>query len=186
MACPPADGHGTDAENAAAAATVVDSIRPLAEELRLFRATLPDHPDRLSAGASSIDELVGALVTAVNAGDAEGVARLALTRSEFAYFHYPHTRFTSSPYELSPALVWYQLVNHSGRGMTRLFTTFESRHLLVGDTTCEDPAPFGAGWVHDCIATVLDANNEWVDVRIFGSILERDGRFKFVSFANDL
>lgn len=190
-ACEPGSGSevgGSDSDGLAVASepSVVDSIRTVAEELRLFRSTLPHHPDRLTGGASSLDGLVETLVAAVNAGDASAAAALAVTRSEFAYFHYPHSPYAKPPYELSPALVWYRLTSSSARGMTRLFATFDDRTLNVGEITCAEPAEAGSARIHECSVGVLDASDAWVDVRLFGPILERDGSYKLLSFANDL
>jgi hypothetical protein len=191
--CQLADGAGARTEEGAETdreaqprPTVVDSIRPLEEEVARFRAALPEHPERLSGGEASLEALVDALVAGVNRGDQPALAALAVTRSEFAYFHYPYTHYTRPPYELAPALVWYRLGNRSGKGMARLLATFEHTPLEVGSLSCEDPKPAGAARLHDCSVTVRDADGDWVQVQLFGSVLERDGRYKLLSFANDL
>lgn len=188
-ACQPVGGFesGEDRPTRLGSTSVtVDSIRPIEEEIELFRASLPEHPTTVSGGAASVDELLEAFVAAVNRGDGRRLAELTLTRAEFAYFYYPHTRYTRPPYELSPALVWYRLASRSSRGASRLTTTFESRELQLRGSSCASPEALGDGRLHDCLATVLDADGRWVDVRIFGRILERDGRYKFVSLGNEL
>lgn len=191
-ACQQVDGHAepgasdAGAPGTGAAATVVDSIRSIDEEVRLFRATLPEHPTRLKGGEPSIDALVAVFVAAVNAGDTTALAALAVTRAEFAYFQYPYSRYTSPPYELSPALVWYRLQSRSSRGLTRLLAASEGRGLEVSGAACQDPEPAGSGRLHLCALTVLDDDGRWIRVRLFDQILERDGRYKVVSFANEL
>lgn len=191
MACQPVDGNGgagsgAGAAGAGGAATVVDSIRSIDEEVRLFRATLPEHPERLTGGEPSIDALVAVFVAAVNAGDTTTLAALAVTRAEFAYFQYPYSRYASPPYELSPALVWYRLQGRSSRGLTRLLATYEGRDLEISGAVCEDPEPAGSGRLHMCALTVRDADQQWIRVRLFDRILERNGRYKILSFANEL
>lgn len=188
-ACQPIDG-AVDREDphgdSGAVSTVVDSIRPVEDEVARFRATLTEHPQRLSDGAGSVDALVGMFVDAVNQGDAAGLHALALSRSEFAYFHYPYTHYTRPPYELSPALVWYRMSNRSAQGLTRLLRTFDGRELRVEAMTCTAPDSAGSGVVHSCAVNVPDIHGKTVEVRLFGPVLERDGRFKFVSLANEL
>lgn len=188
-ACQPTDGAvgraGPDGDTGAAS-TVVDSIRPMEDEMARFRATLTEHPERLSGGAATLDGLVGAFVDAVNRGDAAALQALALSRSEFAYFHYPYTHYTRPPYELSSALVWYRTSNRSAQGLTRVLRTFEGRELRVERVTCAAPASAGSGVVHSCTVSVRDVHGRPVEVRLFGPVLERDGRFKLLSLANQL
>lgn len=195
VSCEVAEGRGEDRKTAEHAGTEhvrppvhVDSIRPIEEEVRRFRATLDREPIALSGGTDSLAGLVAALADAVNAADPDALARLAVDRSEFAFFYYPHTPYTRPPYELSPALVWFQLTNRSQRGMARLLAMFETRPLVTGEARCDgEPEPAGAGAVHtDCRVPVLDADGGWVEVALFGRVLERDGRFKILTYANGL
>lgn len=192
-ACQPIDGamngavDGAGAEDSiGGASTVVDSLRPIEAEVAEFRATLTEHPEQLSGGSASLDALIVAFVDAVNRGDAAALHELALSRAEFAYFHYPHTHYTRPPYELSPALVWYRMSNRSAQGLTRILRTFEVAELRVEGVSCAAPDPWGTSVVHSCTVSVRDANGELVDVQLFGPVLERDGRFKFLSLANEL
>ena len=185
-ACAPADGSAPATTDHRP--SHIDSIRPIEEELRRFRATLPAIPDRLSGGAGSLEDLVEAWAAAANRADANALAALAVDRAEFATFYYPHTRYIREPYELSPALVWFQLTNRSSRGLTRLLRTFQGTPIEVHGVRCAGaPKPMGAGLLHGpCAVTVADATGDLVDVRLFGPILERDGSFKFLSYENVL
>lgn len=185
-ACDPADGSAPAAADHRP--VHIDSIHPVEEELRRFRATLPAIPDRPTGGAGSLEDLVEAWAAAVNRADANALAALAVDRAEFATFYYPHTRYTREPYELSPALVWFQLTNRSSRGLTRLLRTFQDAPIAVHGVRCAGaPKPMGAGLLHGpCQVTVADAAGGLVDVRLFGPVLERDGRFKFLSYENEL
>jgi hypothetical protein len=165
---------------------VVDSIFPIEEELRRFREGMTP-TDTLAGGESSPEALLDALVRGLEAADTLGLARLGMTPTEFAYLYYPHTRYTSPPYELSPALVWFQLQNRSSRGLNRLLQRYEGEALLHPTLSCPDPGePWGAGWIWDgCTVVGTLPNGESVEERLFGSVLRVGDRHKFVSFANE-
>ena len=62
---------------------VVDSILPREEALRRFREGLAP-VDSLAGGAGSRDELVAAFVRGIAAADTAAIARMAVSRAEFA------------------------------------------------------------------------------------------------------
>ena len=93
-----------DSINRAQPGYIVDSILPVEEELRRFRADLPDAPTRLVGGTDNRDALVAAFLHAVQARDSAALARLALTRAEFAYLVYPSSPYTVTPYRQAPWL----------------------------------------------------------------------------------
>lgn len=165
----------------------VDSVFPIDEELRRFRAELQP-VDSLTGGADSRDELVRRFGAAVAAGDAAALRALAITVEEFAWLYYPHTRYTRPPYELGPAIVWFQLENYGGRGLSRLLNRYGRRpfsgtgHACSAEPIVEERNTIWA----DCVIRYTDPNGHNAEASLFGAILERDGRFKFVSYANRL
>jgi hypothetical protein len=166
---------------------VVDSIFPIEEELRRFREGMTQ-PQALTGGEESLEALVQRFVRALEAGDAETVATLGMTPAEFAWFYYPYTMYTTSPYELPPGLVWFQLQNLSSRGLTRALNRYAGKTLVDTGVECPDR---GKGWgergwiLDDCRVVGALPDGTRVEERLFGSILRVDGRYKFVSFAND-
>lgn len=165
----------------------VDSVFPIEEEMRRFRVGMTPVA-ALDGGAESREALVDALLRRLEAADTTGVAELAMTRTEFAYLYYPHTMYTSPPYELSPGLVWFQLQNQSSRGLARLLTTYAGKELHDTGFRCPDEGEvFGEGRIwHGCTVVGVVPTGESVEERLFGSILEVNGRFKFAGFANEL
>ena len=165
----------------------VDSVFPMDEELRRFRQGLVE-PTGLTGGASSRDELVETLIGGLEAGDTATVASLAMDQAEFAWFYVPHSIYTAPPYELPPGLVWFQAQNRSSRGLTRLSRTYAGKTLYYTGYQCPDEGEaWGEGWVwHGCAVMGEIPTGERVEERLFGSILELDGRFKLVSFSNEL
>lgn len=167
--------------------TVVDSILPVEEALRRFRATLPgDPPTSLSGGAPSRDALVARFVAAVEAADTAAFRDMLLTRAEFAWLYYPHTRFTAPPYELAPDLLWFQIENGTSRGFGRLLDRMGGRPVHADGYACPSEARAEGPnrlW-EDCAVHLRPPGAEPRDLRLFGSILERGGVYKFVSYSN--
>jgi hypothetical protein len=189
----PGDG-GDGIEVAAAVAATerqpvhVDSVFPIEEEVRRFRASLQDSVAALDGGAASMDELVARFVAALEAKDPAGLGSLALTVEEFAYVYYPATRFTRRPYEMSPALVWFQLENYGSRGLSRALSRYGGRPLGATGYRCGDaPVVEGDNRIHgDCIIDRVREDGTAEALSLFGQVIERDGRFKFINYANRL
>lgn len=166
----------------------MDSILPIEEEIRRFNATIPEMPDALAGGAPSRDELVLRFVGAVEAADTAAFRDLVMTRSEFAALYYPHTRYLHPPFQLSPALVWFMQENRTSQGFARIARRLAGKRLHAEGYTCTEPPEIEERnriW-HDCrILLRPPGSDSATAVRLFGSILERDGIHKFVSYSND-
>jgi hypothetical protein len=167
---------------------VVDSVFPVEESLRRFRASLAHEALALEDAAGSRDELVQRFVDALEAADRDALVRLVLNRAEFGHRYYEHTRFTRPPYELAPEILWFQIQNRSGRGLHRLLERLGGRPLGFQGYSCNpDPEAEGPNriWT-DCVLRITDLRGDTDEARLFGAIVERDGSFKFVSYANEL
>ena len=194
LALPPLAGCGGDAGDAHAApppprveaapapGSYVDSILPPEEEERRFREGLAD-PGVLAGGAGSREALVRAFVRAVAQSDTAAVRGMILSRAEFAYLYYPSTEFTRPPKRMSPALLWFLTMQESEKGIGRLFARRGGQPLgYVASRCAPEPRVEGANRLWDrCTVTLRDGKPE----RLFGTIVERGGRFKFVSYQND-
>jgi hypothetical protein len=169
------------------AGRVVDSLLPREEALRRFRDGLP-LSDSLAGGASSRDELVQAFVRALSTSDTAGLARMAVSRSEFAYLYYPTSPRGKPPYDLEPGVMWFLQVQHSDRGLTRALKFYGGKPMALLGYDCGDRASReGENVVHGpCSLRWRDPDGHTAAVRLFSQILERDGRFKFLSYANRL
>lgn len=193
LAAVAACGSATPDDSAAAARTasypgVVDSAVPRDEALRRFRAGLAE-PRALDGGAApSRDALVRAFVRAVEAGDSAALRALVLTRAEFGWLYYPTTPQGLPPYDLSPSLLWFLTDGATSQGARRLIEERAGRPLGYAGYRC-DPTPSreGANTVWGpCRVRRLQAAGDTLEERLFGLIVERDRRFKFVSLANKL
>jgi hypothetical protein len=165
---------------------VVDSAVPIAVLLDRFREGVDD-PGMLTGGASSRDALVRAFVQATERADSSAFADLAISRAEFAWLYYPVLPEAGPPYELDPRLMWFMIETNSRRGLHALLQERGGRPLGYVDYSCEGERTYdGVTLWGPCLVRRIQAPGDTVTERMFGPIVARDGRFKFVSFANKL
>ena len=178
-----------DSLNRAQPGYVVDSIRPVAEELSRFRDAIGGEPARAFTGGSrSMDALIARFVAAVGARDTAEFRQMAVTAREFADLVYPTSPFVHPPYRQSPGLVWFQTQIASSSGLTRLIARRGGRALGVVGHTCQNPPEVqGANRIWDwCTLQTRGADSVVRNERLHGAIVERNGVYKFVSYANRL
>ena len=169
-----------------ATSTRIDSAVPRDEALRRFQQGI-ERADSLSGAARSRGALVRRFVRALEARDTLALRRLVLTRGEFAYLCYPANPQGLPPYELSPDLMWFLLVEGSNRGLAHALEERGGRPLGFVGHSCEaEPSRQGDNTVWGpCLVRRQEAGDT-VAERLFGLIVERRGRYKFVSYANNL
>lgn len=175
-----------DSINRAQPGYIVDSILPVEEELRRFRADLGDAPTALSGGASSREALVRRFTHALETSDTTALIRMAVSRAEYAWLVYPESPFTRPPYRQPPGLAWMQLMSSSGSGLARLLARKAGRPVGEPSVSCGSESLEGMNrtW-RDCVVTVRASDGQTTRARWFGAIIERGGHVKFLSFAND-
>jgi hypothetical protein len=166
---------------------VVDSIRPIEEEVRRFKSTLQGAPvETLQHASTSREALVKRIVSDVARRDSVDLAAAAVTPREFIDLVYPSSPYTHPPYRESPAIVWMQIANPSNSGYLRLFRRLGGQAFEYESHTCRDSAEHQGKntlWL-DCTIRVLNPQHETTTQRWFGTIIERDGRYKVMSFRN--
>ena len=177
-----------DSINRATPGYVIDSIRPVAEELTRFRTELGGRSvARFADGSESRDALVRRFMASLSRNDTNELRRMALQPREFADLVYPESPYTRPPYRQSPALVWYQIENGSSAGFTRLLRRLGGMPLRYLDSKC-DAKPDRQGrnsiWTN-CTVRIVGQKRDTTPHRLFGSIIERDGVFKIVSYRNE-
>ncbi len=176
-----------DSINRAQPGYIVDSILPLDVELRRFRAVIGPEVTQLAGGSPSRDALVQRFVAALEKGDSADLSRMLLTAQEFGWLVYPESPFTRPPYQQAPGLVWSSIRRSSDKGAIRLLRRNASEPLHYKSYHCT-AAPEVQGrntlWT-GCLIEHTDARGKTVRVRLFGSIIERAGTFKFVSYTNE-
>ena len=177
------------ADRAPMAATtpgVVDSVFPPEEAMRRFRQHLPA-VSALEHAAPSRDSLVLRFVRAIEERDTTALRTIVMTRAEFAYLYYPTSPHARPPAQQPPALVWFLHSQASEKGVSRALVRFGRQPLDVRGYTCATPARVAGGnTIWDDCRLHLGARGDSSSVRLFGGVIEREGRFKVLSYANDL
>jgi len=165
----------------------IDSILPMPEYLRRFRVGLTE-PGEFSGGETSRDALARRFLSAVSARDTATLASLVISRAEFAWLVFPHHIYASPPYELDPEIFWMQLTAGSAKGAHRTLDRLGGKPLAFQALTCQrDTLQIRNGPVRvwsSCGVRYREGDSV-LTRRLFGAIVERDGRVKLLSFAND-
>lgn len=165
----------------------IDSILPMPEYLRRFREGLTE-PAEFQGGAASREALARRFLSAVSARDTGAFSALMISRAEFAWLVFPHHLYAAPPYQLDPEIFWMQLTAGSAKGLTRTLERLGGRALAFRALECRrDTLQIRGGAVRvwsGCGVRYREGNSLQTR-RLFGSIVERGGRFKLLSYAND-
>ena len=166
---------------------VVDSVFPMPEMIRRFRLKLPD-PKGLVGGADSRQALATRLVAALSAADRATLGQLTLSRAEFAYLYYPNSRDAGMTNGMPPTLRWDLITLSSEKGIARAIDRIGGKPLTLQSLDCPNPpATTGTITMHDgCTVRLGRADGTTFNGRLFGSIIEHAGRFKFAGYDNDM
>jgi hypothetical protein len=176
-------------QNASASPGVVDSIFPVEADIRRFKAELRGSaPTHLEGGAESKEALATGFIRALETSDTVALRDMVLTSWEFIELYYPYSAYTKPPYKQSPRLMWFLMEQNSEKGISRALTRFGGKPTGYRGLACSDaPVVQGANRIWERCQVRWDAAPEKPDgILLFGSILERGGHFKFISYANDL
>jgi hypothetical protein len=138
----------------------------------------------LKSGAQTRDALVEEFITSLEQADTARLRELALTAGEFIDLYYPASIFARAPYKQSPELRWLLLQQQSEKGLNRLLQRFGGQVAGFQGYRCAVQQTEANSTISDRCTVEWAAHRE--PVRLFSTIIERDSRFKFVSFANDM
>lgn len=165
---------------------VIDSALPPEESLRRFRLGLPAVTG-LANASNSRDALVNRFIKAIERSDTSDLRAMVMSRPEFAYLYYPDSPHARPPTAQPPGVVWFLQLQASQRGVSRALARFGGSPLDARGYVCaEPPRRAGPATVWDDCALNLGRSRDSVALRLFGGIIELHGRYKFLSFTNDL
>lgn len=175
-----------DSINRAQPGYVVDSILPPAEALRRFQQDVAN-PGEFANAEPSRDALVERFIRAVESNDSLSLIRSAVHRGEFAHLIYPQSPFARSTSYQPPDVAWFQLSNGSVQGFRRTMARHGGSAMGFGGYRCPNQ-PERLGDLTIWRGCVLEVRVDGVRTatRLFGPIVSRNGRFKFLSLSNDL
>lgn len=167
--------------------SVLDQSVPREVALTRFRMGLAP-VDTLSGGETTVGGLIASFISALERNDTATLRSLVMTPAEFAYIYYPTNPQSLPPYELGPDLMWFLIETRSRQGAAAALSERGGRPLRYLGFSCDPDASFeGENTVlGPCVVLRLQAPGDTIAERLFGPIIQRRGRFKFVSLANKL
>ena len=165
----------------------IDSVVPREAALRRFQEKL-QRPVGLSGSAESREQLVRRFITALEARDTSALLALSMTVEEFAFLYYPTNPQSLPPYDVSPDLLWFLIEGNGRKGLMLALDERGGAPLgYVGHSCDSEPSREGENTVWGpCVIRRVQAPGDTVSERLFGPIIERGGRYKFVNLANKL
>ncbi|HEX9565204.1 MAG TPA: hypothetical protein VF981_14575 [Gemmatimonadaceae bacterium] len=177
-----------DSINRAQPGYIIDSILPIEEQLRRFRADIAVAPGALAGGGASRDALVRRFVRSLETRDTTALVAMLLSRSEFAWLVYPGSQWTVPPYRQAPGLVWMLATRENSTGLSRLLERLGGRALHYQSYACgAEPERLGENRIwRGCTVRLVRSPGDTASMRLFAGIIERGGQFKIYSYGNDL
>ena len=165
----------------------VDSVVPRQVALHRFRSGLSP-TQRLDGGESSPEALIHAYARALEARDTAALARVAISRAEFAYLFYPTTPQGLPPYDVEPGLLWSLLTSRSDRGVRRALAVYGGQPLHVVGFDCgAHGSREGENTIWGpCMVRWRDEHGDTVSKRMLSQLIEREGHYKVLSYGNGL
>lgn len=145
-----------------------------------------DSVGTLAMVATSREELVRRFVGALKEADTTTLRRLLITPAEFAWLYYPSNPQGLPPYDLTPGLMWFTIQVNTRHGLSRLLEDRAGMDLGYLSTAClGDSSRQGENILYGpCVVERVTAQGDTIRERLFGLMMERAGRWKFVSYAN--
>jgi hypothetical protein len=175
-----------DSINRAQPGYIVDSIFPVQEEIRRFRAAIGGTAvTALQGGATTREELIRRFVRAVAGADTTALRAMVVQVREFADLYYLDSPYARPPWRQPPGLAWSMIVTPSAEGLTAVLRRLGGQPLEYVSHACDAATTEGAVRRHSgCVVTTRDAAGVVATSRLFGSIIERAGAYKFLSYTN--
>jgi hypothetical protein len=165
-----------------------DSILPMAIMIARFQADRPAVTSLDDGAARSRDALVARVVEAVADSNAAALHALTMNAAEFGHLYFPTSIYSREPYAQPPEVTWLLMRQNSQKGLVRLLREYGGRSLVMAGHRCGgEPKVEGSNRIHEhCTVRIRGADGRVEEVRLFGSIIERAGRFKLMSLSNRL
>ena len=168
--------------SAAVAVIVALVLLGATSEIRSGRPSPP-----LAHTFDSAEAAAGAVLEALAGRDGGTLARLALTEHEFREIVWPELPSSRPEVNLPVAYAWGTLAQNSQGSLAATLAAHGGRrYTLTSVRVTGRSTRYHTFTVHRDIALdVLDEAGARHQVRVFGSLLERDGRWKVFSFVTD-
>jgi hypothetical protein len=142
---------------------------------------------RLSNARESPEAVAAAVVAGLAARDAPGLRALALTEAEFRDIVWPRLPASRPERNLPWDYVWNDLRAKSDAHLGELVTRWEDRgEDVVAVTFRGESTDYGPFRVHrESVVSLRARDGDPRSTRLFGSVIEMQGRFKVFSYVVD-
>ena len=135
----------------------------------------------------SPEALARAVLAAVEQRDADALRTLALTKEEFIEHVWPELPAARPERNLTSAWVWGDLNQKSNIMLRETLAAHGGRkHTLLSVRFLGDTTRYTSYRVHrEGELTVKEVSGTERNLRVFGSVIEKDGRYKVFSYVVD-
>ena len=167
---------------------VIDSAHTPEEDLRRFRKAFPgDSATTFVGGSSSREALVRRFVRAVVESDTNDLRAMAVHAREFSDLYYPESPYAHPPYHQPPEEAWMLIQTPSSTGLTKLLKKLGGKPMTYVSNACDPKVAHDGATTRyaGCLVRTVGTNGDTVTRRLFGSIVERNGQYKFLSYTNN-
>ena len=134
----------------------------------------------------SPEALAQAVLKAFESGDHAQIAGVALNEREFRDHVWPELPASRPERNLSFAYVWGDLRQKSEHSLEQALAEHGGRRYTLASVRFGRTTPYDSYVVHrDTVLTVRTSGGDEFDVRLFGSMIEKNGRWKVFSYVVD-
>lgn len=150
--------------------------------------TLSPNPAPLTGGKSSIEELVEAGLKGLKEKDTVTLLALMVTPEEYSTIIYPELgKYWSGARDRRETIAEWLRTNHFGsaeKGLRRSLRDFGGASFKLQNVTFQDSTQnYPSFTIHQqMLVSVADQDNKQRELKIFGSVVEKDGVFKLLSW----
>jgi len=124
-----------------------------------------------------------AVIEAVTAGNRAALASLALSEQEFREHIWPELPAARPERNLPFSYVWGDLHQKSGASLAATLAKYSGQRLSLVEVRHGEVTPYQSYTVHrDSVFVVRTADGATQDVRLCGSMVEQEGRWKVFSY----
>jgi hypothetical protein len=143
-------------------------------------------PPPLADTRESPAAVAQAVIAAVTAGDTAALASLALSEEEFREHIWPALPSARPERNLPFSYVWGDLHQKSGTSLAATLARYRGQRMSLVDVRHGEATTYPDFTVHrDSVFVVRKAEGSTEDVRLCGSMVEKDGRWKVFSYVVD-
>lgn len=152
-----------------------------------FYALLDSNTVPLSGGLPSIEDVVRKVLTGLEQLDTASLQQLLITQEEFRTIIYPEQGMHyAGSRDMRPEVqlfIWQNLEGSRNKGLRRILRDLGERKLTFVAVAFHDTKVFPSYVVHEGTeVTVTDDRGKEHTLHSIGSIIEKDGVFKLMSY----